>query len=413
MRARPGDRLSHDSPPTLTRKAQSWATNGNSPQGVRRILIIADETALPAAAGILETLDDLPLKPKVEALFEAPRGDDVQPLPQATKMRWLASDSEPGSQHGELLMRALRDIDLHKEIQALGGTPTNTTTNDASDDEDGPLWEPATLDDSAPFYAWIAAETKVAMKSASLFGQRVRATQAYVTSTWLRARARPMVKGTANNTALNSDITSKPAQTPIGWRDSPNCYGRVSRALHWLTATLVTLQFTVLLAWRGMGENVITLFLASIGPHGSLGFMILIVTLIRLGWAWINRKQRPPHTPALGGRLARFVHITFYGLLMWLPAFAILRRVRPRRGATLLSHGAAAEAERDITWTIARSRAPSRPALVAFMWISHRPHSNGTGSPFLVQGQGIGADWWGKWQVKVWIRILRLCSCKR
>ena len=36
---------------------------------------------------------------------------------------------------------------------------------------------------------------------------------------------------------------------------------------------------TVLLAWRGMGGNAITLFLASIGPHGSLGFLILIVTL--------------------------------------------------------------------------------------------------------------------------------------
>ena len=162
-----------------------------------------------------------------------------------------------------------------------------------------------------------------------------------------------MVKGTANNTALNSDLTSKPAQTPIGWRDSPNGYGRVSRTLHWLTAALVTLQFTVLLAWRGMGENAITLFLASIGPHGSLGFMILIVTLARLGWAWINRKQRPPHTPGLGGRLTRFVHITFYGLLMWLPAFAILRQYG--RGGALLFYGMELlpEAEREITWMVA------------------------------------------------------------
>ncbi|SBR46985.1 cytochrome b [Halomonas sp. HL-93] len=125
-----------------------------------------------------------------------------------------------------------------------------------------------------------------------------------------------MGKGAANSTALNSDHLSKPAQTSIGWRDSPRHYGRISRALHWLTAALVTLQFTVLLAWRGMGENAITLLLASIGPHGSLGFMLLIVTLVRLGWAWVNRKQRPPHPPGLGGRLARLVHITFYALLL-------------------------------------------------------------------------------------------------
>ena len=165
-----------------------------------------------------------------------------------------------------------------------------------------------------------------------------------------------MVKEAVNSTAPNSDYLSTPAQAPIGWRDSPDGYGRVSRALHWLTAALVTLQFTVLLAWRGMGGNAITLFLASIGPHGSLGFLILIVTLARLGWAWINRKQRPPHTPGLGGRLTRFVHITFYGLLMWLPAFAILRQYG--RGGALRFYGMELlpEAERDITWMIAPAK---------------------------------------------------------
>nr|WP_289099620.1 cytochrome b [uncultured Halomonas sp.] len=165
-----------------------------------------------------------------------------------------------------------------------------------------------------------------------------------------------MVKGTANNTALNSDLTRKPAQTPIGWRDSPDSYGRVSRALHWLTAALVTLQFTVLLAWRGMGGNAITLFLASIGPHGSLGFLILIVTLARLGWAWVNRKQRPPQPLGWDGRIARLVHITFYALLLLLPAFAILRQYG--RGGALRFYGMELlpEAERDITWMIAPAK---------------------------------------------------------
>ncbi|OWV28822.1 siderophore-interacting protein, partial [Halomonas campaniensis] len=158
---------------------------------VRRILIIADETALPAAAGILETLDDLPLKPRVEALFEVPRSDDVQPLPQAAKLHWLARDAEHGCQHGELLMRAVRDIDLHKEIQALGGVPTAATSNDESDDEDGPLWEPATLDDSAPFYAWIAAETKVAMKLRRYLVNECGLPKQYVTSMgyWRQGKA--------------------------------------------------------------------------------------------------------------------------------------------------------------------------------------------------------------------------------
>lgn len=161
-----------------------------------------------------------------------------------------------------------------------------------------------------------------------------------------------MVKVAANSTALNSDHTSTQAHMALGWRDSPSHYGRISRVLHWLTTTLVTLQFTVLLAWRGTGENTITLFLASIGPHGSLGFMILVVTLARLGWAWVNRKQRPSHQPGLGGRLARQMHLTFYGLLLWLPAFAILRQYG--RGGALRFYGMELmpEAERNIAWMI-------------------------------------------------------------
>ena len=177
----------------------------------------------------------------------------------------------------------------------------------------------------------------------------------------------------SNRTGLHRDPIRQPVPPSIGWRDSPSHYGRISRALHWLTAVLVTLQFTVLLAWRGTGENPITLFLASIGPHGSLGFMILIVTLARLGWAWINRKQRPPHTPGLGGRLARLVHITFYALLLWLPAFAILRQVG--RGGALHFYGMELlpKAEREITWMIAPAELLHGPLswLLAGLVIGH------------------------------------------
>jgi NADPH-dependent ferric siderophore reductase len=189
MQARPGDRLAMTAP-IANADGPKLGYEWKPPQGVRRILIIADETALPAAVGILETLDDLPLKPTVEALFEVPRSDDVQPLHQAAKLRWLARDAEPGYQHGELLMRALRDIDLQQEIVALGGhpsTPTNGSEDeprpdDPGQDENAPLWEPATLDDSAPFYAWIAAETKVAMQLRRYLINECGLPKQYVTS---------------------------------------------------------------------------------------------------------------------------------------------------------------------------------------------------------------------------------------
>ncbi len=189
MHARPGDRLAMTAP-AANAEGPKLGYEWKPPQDVRRILIIADETALPAAAGILETLDDLPLKPKVEALLEVPRSDDVQPLPQVAKLRWLARDAEPNCQHGDLLLRALRDIDLQQEIHALGGKPSTAITDD-SEDTDAPLWEAATLDDSAPFYAWIAAETMVAMQLRRYLINECGLPKQYVTSMgyWRQGKA--------------------------------------------------------------------------------------------------------------------------------------------------------------------------------------------------------------------------------
>jgi len=205
MGASPGDQLAMAAP-AANAQGPTLGYEWKPPQNVRRILIIADETALPAAAGILETLDDLPFKPKVEALFEVPRSGDVQPLSRNAKLRWLARDTEHDCQHGALLLRALRDIDLQQEIAALGGNPKATGKNGDGDggsddershgelsqdepsqdelgqDENAPLWESATLDDSAPFYAWIAAETKVAMKLRRYLVNECGLPKQYVTS---------------------------------------------------------------------------------------------------------------------------------------------------------------------------------------------------------------------------------------
>nr|WP_276208084.1 hypothetical protein [Halomonas socia] len=53
--------------------------------------------------------------------MEVPCSDDVQPLPQAAKLRWLTRDTEPACHHGDLLLRAVRDVDLRQEALALGG----------------------------------------------------------------------------------------------------------------------------------------------------------------------------------------------------------------------------------------------------------------------------------------------------
>ncbi|MBZ5487313.1 cytochrome b [Halomonas aquamarina] len=136
------------------------------------------------------------------------------------------------------------------------------------------------------------------------------------------------------------------------WRDSATHYGVISRALHWLTAAIVLFQFSVVLAWRGVGESEFTLMLSSIGPHGTLGILLLGITVLRAGWAWLNRHQRPSPAAGLNGVLARGVHMTFYALLIALPALSILRQYG--RGGALDVYGIPllSAAERDIPWMI-------------------------------------------------------------
>lgn len=64
-----------------------------------------------------------------------------------------------------------------------------------------------------------------------------------------------MAKSAANSTALNSDHISKRGQTPIGWRNSPSHYGRISRALHWLTVAALLLWLPAFAILRQYGRG--------------------------------------------------------------------------------------------------------------------------------------------------------------
>ncbi|MHB0774865.1 siderophore-interacting protein [Halomonas sp. WWR20] len=164
MHARPGDRLAMTAPIADT-DAAPVGFEWKPPRGVRRILVVADETALPAAAGILEALAARSDRPLVQALVEVPKGGDEQTLTPTAQVRWLPRDAAPGCAQGERLLRAVRDLDLDQEIHALGCRPGSAAGSiESADDaaDDGLFWEAASIDDSAPFYAWIAAETKVA-----------------------------------------------------------------------------------------------------------------------------------------------------------------------------------------------------------------------------------------------------------
>jgi cytochrome b561 len=89
-------------------------------------------------------------------------------------------------------------------------------------------------------------------------------------------------------------------------------YDPVSKALHWITAGLVTAMFVLVLAPR--------LVSGSIYLHKALGMMILVVVAFRFVWRLTRpkrddagRKQTPQQL------VANLVHLGFYGLLFAIP----------------------------------------------------------------------------------------------
>lgn len=126
------------------------------PAQTRQALLIADETALPAAMGILEQLAQQVNPPSVQAFFEVPvAGDclDMAHFPFA-EVYWLPRDVGHQQLHGTLLVEAVRQrvnipASARAEAQSLA---ENSLGGDL-------LWERA--EGAKTFYAWVAAESSV------------------------------------------------------------------------------------------------------------------------------------------------------------------------------------------------------------------------------------------------------------
>lgn len=130
------------------------------PAGIRNILLIGDETALPAIAGILEELAQTPNTPNVQAFIEVPHETDCLPLrcsPQ-TRLNWLPRDVI-NSAHGEAMIHAAREL---ASLPASNGAKQSTALLAEIDIEQQILWEQAHPADN-DFYAWVAGESAAVM----------------------------------------------------------------------------------------------------------------------------------------------------------------------------------------------------------------------------------------------------------
>lgn len=159
-RARPGDRLVVIGP----RRGTDWGGIEFAPGGATELLLVGDETAVPAISRILADLGD---DVRGAAFLEVPHVADVLTVdpPSGVTVRWLPRN---GRGHGELLVET---VTAH-----LGGDP-GRPGDDAIGPADADVWEtpgysssgeevrpgrrPVAPQGDSGLYAWIAGESRM------------------------------------------------------------------------------------------------------------------------------------------------------------------------------------------------------------------------------------------------------------
>lgn len=116
------------------------------------VLLGADETAVPAVAGILERM---PADARGEAYLEVPGADDRLDLrkPGGVRVTWLAREGEP---HGRRLIPAVREA----TDRLLTSPAARQDLEDIDVDVDD-LWDVPEEPGAGRLYAWLAGEAAV------------------------------------------------------------------------------------------------------------------------------------------------------------------------------------------------------------------------------------------------------------
>ena len=112
--------------------------------------------------------------------------------------------------------------------------------------------------------------------------------------------------------------------------DSSTRYGLVSRALHWGMALLFVWQFCSAAARVLLEDTAIEGFLW--GTHSQVGVVLMALVVIRAVWALINASRRPPAVSVM----AKLGHLALYGLMIAVPAIALIRQYGSGRSLDVL-----------------------------------------------------------------------------
>jgi len=102
-------------------------------------------------------------------------------------------------------------------------------------------------------------------------------------------------------------------------QDTQSRYGAVAMTLHWLIAVLIIFNICLGYYMNDMPNNDPNHF-AFVQFHKSTGLTILVLSVLRVMWRWINPFPPLPATmPMWEKAAARFVHGMFYFLIIAIP----------------------------------------------------------------------------------------------
>lgn len=105
-------------------------------------------------------------------------------------------------------------------------------------------------------------------------------------------------------------------------------YGWLARWLHWTTAALMLPALAIAGYMSTLEEGVPgdpQRYFAVLPWHKTLGFLVLVVAIVRLPWYLRSARPAPPAgTGAMARRLAALMHGTLYVLMLALPVLGYL-----------------------------------------------------------------------------------------
>ncbi|MCU5771908.1 siderophore-interacting protein [Erwiniaceae bacterium BAC15a-03b] len=151
LAAEPGDALQIVAP-NRAHTEESGGFEWRPHAQMERALVIADETALPAAKGILEQLATRANPPQLQIFLEVPKRGDCVDLSQFTfaEVHWLPRE-EHGASYGEALLGAVQQHVTLPEYALSGQALREEGAGEI-------LWDRAASDDTR-FHGWVAAES--------------------------------------------------------------------------------------------------------------------------------------------------------------------------------------------------------------------------------------------------------------